>query len=429
MRKTKLFFMLALYLGMASPLLAQSQRADLIRIMISPSKPGMVYAVNENVEFDVAVYKYGQLVQDAEIRYEVGPEMMPAAKTETIVLKSGKGVIKGGKMNQPGFLRCHVFYNENGLNYRNSGTAGIDPEKIQPTTTVPSDFSAFWQSNMEQLAKVPLEPVMTLMPERSTHLTDVYHVSFNNIQGKIYGILTVPKQEGKYPAILHVPGAGIRPYYGANINQPVISLQVGIHGVPVDQYDSPLYQDLSSGSLSGYMRFNLDDKDNYYYKRVYLGMVRAVDMIFSLPQFDGKNIGVMGGSQGGALAITTAGLDKRIKYLVSYYPALADLTGYLEGRAGGWPHLFKDPFTNKAEKIETSKYYDVVNFAKQVSVPGYYSTGFNDNVCPPTSIYSAYNSVKAEKEMSLYLDAAHWQYPEQSKEGMDWMLGRLGVRE
>lgn len=429
MKITKFLAGLVLCMALSSLLFAQSQRADLIRIMVSPSKSGMVYAVNENVEFDVAIYKYGQLVQDAEISYQVGPEMMEPSKTETIVLNSGKGLIKGGKMGEPGFLRLHIFYKENGVDYRNSGTAGIEPEKIQPTTTVPNDFLHFWQSNMEQLAKVPLDPIMTLMPDRSTHLTNVYHISFNNIQGRIYGILSLPKKEGKYPAILHVPGAGVRPYYGSNINQDVISLQVGIHGVPVDQYDSPLYQNLASGPLSGYNRMNLDDKDNYYYKRVYLGMVKAVDMIYSLPQFDGQNIGVMGGSQGGALAITTAGLDKRIKYLVSYYPALADLTGYLEGRAGGWPHLFKDSFTNKAEKIETSKYYDVVNFAKQVTVPGYYSTGFNDNVCPPTSIYAAYNSIKAEKEMSLYLDAAHWQYPEQSQEGMDWMLGRLGVKE
>ena len=156
-------------------------------------------------------------------------------------------------------------------------------------------------------------------------------------------------------------------------------------------------------------------------------MVKAVDMIYSLPEFDGESLGIMGGSQGGALSIITAALDQRIKYLVSYYPALSDLTGYLNGRAGGWPHLFKDEFTNQNEKIETSKYFDVVNFAKQITVPGFYSTGFNDNVCPPTSIYSAYNSVKAEKQMSLYLDAAHWQYPEQDSEGMDWMLNKLGV--
>lgn len=428
MKKIYLSFTIVLYMSLCSALFAQSQQGSLIRIMISPSKTGMVYAVNEKVEFDVAIYQYGQLVQNAEISYQVGPEMMEPTDINTMTLRNGRGVIKGGKMSDPGFLRCYVTYTSEGVDYRNSGTAGIAPEKIQPTTTVPEDFLSFWEANLEQLAKVPLDPVITLMPERSTHLTNVYHISFNNINGRIYGILTRPKKEGKYPAILHVPGAGVRPYSGTNLNQPVISLQVGIHGVPVNLYDSPLYVSLGSGPLNGYMRANLDDKDNYYYKRVYLGMVKAVDMIFSLPEFDGENIGVMGGSQGGALSITTAGLDKRIKYLVSYYPALSDLTGYLEGRAGGWPHLFKDDFTNKPEKIATSKYYDVVNFAKQVKVPGYYSTGFNDNVCPPTSIYSAYNSVNAEKEMSLYLDAAHWQYPEQGKEGMDWMLNKLGVK-
>src|SRR5690606_39125514 len=142
-----------------------------------------------------------------------------------------------------------------------------------------------------------------------------------------------------------------------------------------------------------------DDRDRYYYKRVYLGMVKAVDFIFSLPEFDGKSLGVMGGSQGGALSIVTAGLDDRVKYLVSYYPARCDLTGYLEGSAGGWQHLFKDEFTHTAEKIETSKYYDVVNFAKQANGPAFYSTAFNDDGCPPTSIYAAYNSVAAAKQM------------------------------
>jgi len=66
---------------------------------------------------------------------------------------------------------------------------------------------------------------------------------------------------------------------------------------------------------------------------------------------------------------------------------LCDLTGYLHGRAGGWPHLFKTPFTNKTEKIEVSKYYDVANFARFVKAPGFYSWGFNDNVCPPRDVF------------------------------------------
>ena len=111
--------------------------------------------------------------------------------------------------------------------------------------------------------------------------------------------------------------------------------------------------------------------------------------VITLDCFDGENIGVTGGSQGGALSIVTAGLDPRINYLAAFYPALCDLTGYLHGRAGGWPHVFSYKVTNKSEKIETSKYFDVVNFARFVKAKGWYSWGYNDNVCPPTSTYAA----------------------------------------
>ncbi|MDH5605093.1 MAG: acetylxylan esterase, partial [Cyclobacteriaceae bacterium] len=90
---------------------------------------------------------------------------------------------------------------------------------------------------------------------------------------------------------------------------------------------------------------------------------------------------------------------------------------------------FRDEKTNKKENIETSKYYDVVNFGKQITVPGFYSFGFNDNVCPPTSIYSVLNVIKAEKKISVYHDMAHWRYPEAYKEGEAWLFNNLGVME
>jgi cephalosporin-C deacetylase-like acetyl esterase len=46
----------------------------------------------------------------------------------------------------------------------------------------------------------------------------------------------------------------------------------------------------------------MDNKDRYYYKRAYLGCVRANEFYNSLPQFDGQNLAVTGGSQGGALS-------------------------------------------------------------------------------------------------------------------------------
>ena len=408
---------------------AQSQTGALIRIMVAPEKRDMVYKTGEKVTFTVAVYKFGHLVEGGTLHYEVGPEKMDPVMSSEVALKKGQATIEGGKMNMPGFLRCTVSYNENGETYTNSGTAAIDPHKIMPTTTLPSDFKDFWDTNLKKLSEVPLEPIFTLMPEKCTSETKVYHVSYNNIEGRMYGILTMPVQPGRYPAILHVPGAGIRPYGGALYGKNVISLEIGIHGIPVNLYESSLYNDLRNGALKNYNLIKLDDRDEYYYKRVYLGCVKAVDFLYSLPEFDGVNIGVMGGSQGGALSIVTAGLDKRVKFLASYYPALSDLTGYLHGRAGGWPHMFRDEKTNKKENIETSKYYDVVNFGKQITVPGFYSFGFNDNVCPPTSIYSVLNVIKAEKKISVYHDMAHWRYPEAYKEGEAWLFNNLGVME
>jgi cephalosporin-C deacetylase-like acetyl esterase len=159
-----------------------------------------------------------------------------------------------------------------------------------------------------------------------------------------------------------------------------------------------------------------------------MGCVRANDFLTSLPEYDGTNLGVAGGSQGGALSIITAALDPRVKYLAAYYPALSDVTGYLKGRAGGWPHLFDKnnaTYNNTKEKLETIKYYDVVNFARLLKIPGYYSWGFNDEVCPPTSMYASYNVITAPKELHLVLETGHWTYPEQREKFNNWIVGKL----
>jgi cephalosporin-C deacetylase-like acetyl esterase len=113
----------------------------------------------------------------------------------------------------------------------------------------------------------------------------VYHVNIQNYKNaRLYGILCVPKKEGKYPALLQVPGAGIRPYSGdvGRAEKGFITLQIGIHGIPVTM-EKEVYDHLSAGALAGYPAFNLDNRDQYYYKRVYLGCVRAVDFLLSLP--------------------------------------------------------------------------------------------------------------------------------------------------
>ena len=404
----------------------QAQPArQLINILISPDRPDWNYHIGEKADFKVSVFKNDYLLQNVKVEYCVFPEGMNTDQDKTIVLKDGSGTIKGGTMNEPGFLRCAVKVEYEGKFYEKYAQAGFDVDKIAPTTTLPYDFEAFWQKWKGELAKIPVDPILTLIPSRCTDKVDVYHISMQNIEGKIYGILCKPKKEGKYPAILYVPGAGVSAKYGNpwGVEKGVITLEIGIHGIPVD-LESSVYEDLEAGSLKNYFTFSMDDKDEYYYKRVYLGCVRAVDFIFSLPFFDKQNLAVTGGSQGGALSIVTTALDNRVSCLAALCPALCDLTGYTKGRVGGWPQL---PGTNTQlpERIETSRYYDVVNFARFIKVPGWYSWGYNDNICPPTTIFSAYNVITAPKEKHIFLDAQHWYYPEQLAQRKDWIYELL----
>lgn len=83
----------------------------------------------------------------------------------------------------------------------------------------------------------------------------------------------MPKAKGRYPAVLKLPGAGIRSYAGdvEHAANGWIVFEIGIHGIPVNM-SGPVYTNLYMGALKGYHTFNLDNRDKYYYKRVYLAV-------------------------------------------------------------------------------------------------------------------------------------------------------------
>ncbi len=403
----------------------------LVKIVVSPDHADWIYQPGEPAKFRIHVMKNSELIQNVKFRYEVGPEQMSATKTDSATQKDKPVLVEAGTMKVPGFLRCKVSVTIEGVRYENLATAAYSPEQIKPTTELPADFVAFWEKAKADAAKVPMDAKLTLLPDRCTEKVNVYQANIQNYKPgmRLYGILCVPKKPGKYPALLKVPGAGVRGYAGdaAMAEIGVITFEIGIHGIPVTM-DPSVYIDLGKTALDGYPFFNLDDRDRYYYKRVYLGCVRANDFLCSLPEYDGSTLAVTGGSQGGALSIVTAGLDPRVKFLAAFYPALCDVTGYLYGRAGGWPHMFNDynkAFNNKKEKIETSKYYDVVNFARMVIAPGLYSWGYNDVTCLPTSMYSAYNVITAPKALNIFEETGHWTYPEENELARKWLVERL----
>ncbi len=413
-------------------------RIATVQVRVAPDHRDWTYVTGEPAKFRVTVTADNTPVDNVTVSYTVGPELQPAPMQAAAVPLDGL-VIDAGTMKQPGFLRCSVSTEIAGKTYKGAATAAFSPEKISPTQTEPEDFDAFWGKGKDELSKIPIDARMTLLPEQSSGAVNVYHVSFRTVgeawtaPARVYGILCEPKKPGKYPAVLKVPGAGVRPYAGDKdlAARGVIVLEIGIHGIPVN-LGQEVYDQLLASALNGYWFNGLDDRERFYYHRVNLSCIRSNDFLASCEMWNGKDLLVMGASQGGYLSIATAALDLRVTGIAVTHPAFCDVSGPLHGRAGGWPHPFRSwggekPAMATPEKIATARYYDAVNFARRVKVPGFYNWGYNDDVCTPTSIYAAYNLITAPKTLGLTLQLAHDYTPEQWEAINAWVVNFLGL--
>ena len=266
-----------------------------IVVSVTPDHQDWNYKVGEKANFVVNVRKSGTLLDNVKVDFEAGPVMYPDVK-KSITLKDGT-MKWSGAMKTPGFYSLKVIAHVGGKDYEGLCTASFSPEKIKPFAQEPKDFDAFWQKALDEARQTGLNPTKRLLPERSTQDVNVYEISYNNNRwgSKMYGILSIPVKPGKYPALLRVPGAGVRPYYGDNYTAAgkCIVLEIGVHGVPVTM-EQKIYDDLANGALQGYWNTNLDDPDRNAYKRIVTGAVRGVDMIASLDEWDGKTLGVTG---------------------------------------------------------------------------------------------------------------------------------------
>lgn len=401
-----------------------------IKVVVTPDHEDWKYITGDSVRFIVNIS--GDVAKEYSVSYEIGPERMTPIVKESFQSSHSNFVIRGGTMHSPGFLRCTVTVTIDEKSYSETATAAFEPEQIKPTVKCPRDFKKFWTETLREARKVPLDTHFTKIDEKCTDTYDVYQVDYLNMEYKnrSYGILTVPKKEGKFPAIIRFPGAGVHPLGGNTLmaGKDIITLDLYIHPFSM-LWERSFYDNLKSSPYIDYKFWGVDDRESYYFKRVITGCVKAVDLIYELDKFDGQNLASWGSSQGGALSIITTSLDPRIKMLVVLCPAMCDHTGYLKGRAGGWPHFFAPEnrsLYEKKEVIKTLSYYDVVNFARQISVPGFYSWGYNDETTPPTSFYSAYNVIKAPKQVYVIPEGKHRIYTEQTNKTYQWILDSFG---
>ena len=409
-------------------------RVDYLWVTV-PDHADWLYRTGENATVEIQFYKYG-IPRDCTVEYKLADDMLEPDKSGTLVLKDGRGKLNMGSRKTPGFRDLQLCTEVDGVKYEHHIKLGFSVDKIEPFTREPKDFSEYWDNTIKEAEQFPLTYTRELAPEYCTDKIDCWLVKLMlNRSQSVYAYLFFPKnaQKGSCPAVLCPPGAGIK-----TIKEPLrhkyyaeagcIRMEMEIHGLD-PRIPSETFSEITAafnGKENGYLSNGIEDRDRYYMRRVYISLVRAIDLLTSLPEWDGKNVVVQGGSQGGALSLVAAGLDKRVTLCIANHPALSDMAGYSEkGRTGGYPHFNRIPGFFTDNIIRNLAYYDVVNFARHISCKVRMTWGYNDNVCPPTTSYAVWNSLNCPKEALITPINEHWTSEATERGHLDWMLNNL----
>jgi len=303
-----------------------------------------------------------------------------------------------------------------------------DPYSIRPGFTEPADFQQFWDRARAELAQVPvkaeckeIEVTDDLIPKASSYFSYRIPVKMNEptvLKGKfrcwdvkvdcvggvtVSGYLTMPAdvKPKSLPAIVTFQGAGVKTANKAFVSG-AIRFDVNAHGIENGQ-PAAYYRQLTKGKLKGYTAIGLDSRDKYYFRNMYLRVLRALDYIKTLPEYDGKTLIVVGNSQGGGQTLVAAGLDPDVKLILASVPAMCDHGGIFAGRISGWPRLvkMKNGKVVNPEAVKTLPYFDAAFFAKRIKAEAYLTVGLIDVTCSPSSVFAAYNSIPGKKHITV----------------------------
>jgi cephalosporin-C deacetylase len=278
--------------------------------------------------------------------------------------------------------------------------------------TDPADFDAFWQGTLADARSFPLD-VRVERVETGLTALDLFDVTFNGFHGQpIRAWLRVPAgASGPLPTLVQYQG------YGGGRGHELENLlwaSAGYAHLMMDtrgqgsawSLGATHDPDGSGPAYPGVMTRGVESPDTYYYRRVFTDAVRAVDAARSLDVVDPTRVAVGGVSQGGGITLAVAGL---VPDLVAAFPRVPFLCDFRRASVITDDHPYKEigaylaVHRDSVERVHhTLAYFDGVNFAKRATAPAWFTTALMDSVCPPSTVFGAYNAYAAPKQITVW---------------------------
>lgn len=287
-------------------------------------------------------------------------------------------------------------------------------QTYQPARQEPDDFDAFWQETLEQTRRYPLEARFDPV-DFGLRTVEAFDVTFNGYGGQpVKGWLLLPRQRsGPVPVVVEYIG------YGGGRGFPTDWLlwsSAGYAHLVMDtrgqgsnwrKGDTPdLEPDGSNPQSPGFMTRGVLNPKTYYYRRVFMDAVRAVEVALTHPAIDPERIAVSGASQGGGISLAVSGLEPRVKVAMPDVPFLCHF-GRATQITDSQPYqeivVFCKIHRDKIETVfNTLAYFDGMHFATRAGARAFFSVSLMDDICPPSTVFAAYNYYAGPKQIKVW---------------------------
>ena len=291
----------------------------------------------------------------------------------------------------------------------------VAPEGFRPGYEEPADLMPYWDNQKKQLKALPLQVKKTVLevPQWAQGRYTCQDVEINCLGPapvRAYVAKPVKAKKKSLPIIILCRAAGVSGNWcrcsvdecvgNAALAGGALSLDINAHGMLNGQTDD-YYRMLESGLLRNYYEHNAADRETYYFRGMYLRLLRAIEYMTRQPEWDGRRILVIGESQGGGQAVAAAGLDPRVSAVVLNVPAMQDLGGARAGRRSGWPQPIENHRSLPSDMIDTTlPYFDGALLVRHSKAEIYCEMGLIDETCPPSSVWATLNGAQGKKTVN-----------------------------
>lgn len=388
----RLFLLFCLIAGTSISSYSQS-------IILKQTDESGIYKKGDNIKVTVSLKD----MEADSIAVKIEKNYNKNSKWEKIKYPGEEMVLFDGSFDKPASM---IFEVRTQFKYAGTGFV-VEPEKLEPGTKRPKDFDAYWKKEKAALHTFPMEVKTT--PVKDVEAGFVCSDMEINCTGpkpaRGYFVKPENAKPGSLPIVLNLHAAGVKgdwclskPSIAVNyakMGNGALAFDLNAHGM-LDGQPQEYYNNLEAGELKNYWEIGLENRDEFYFRGMYLRLLRTLDFLCNQPEWDGKRIIVIGESQGGGQALVAAGLDHRVTAAVATVPAMCDFGRELMGEQGGWPNPFSYQ-KDKEKMMETLPYFDAAHILKNSKAILVTEIGLIDTTCPSVGIYAAINQAKGKK--------------------------------